>query len=134
MQIANPQRWVERDGDSWLKRTTARLLLVIGGFSRVESRRGDLRLVTRPALEALKCLPERRRFMKGLFAWVGFRTAYVAYRRAPRHAGTTSWNYWKLWNFAVEGITSFSSAPLRVASYLGFLVSLFSFLYAHHNL
>ncbi|GBR75197.1 glycosyltransferase [Acidiphilium acidophilum DSM 700] len=87
-------------------------------------------MISRPALDALKRLPERRRFMKGLFAWVGFRTATITYNRAPRHAGTTTWNYWKLWNFAIEGITSFSSAPLRLASYLGFAVSIFAFVYA----
>lgn len=131
-EVVNAVR-IERDGDSWLKRVTARgFYWVIGGLSDVEipADTGDFRLISRPALEALKCLPERRRFMKGLFAWVGFRTASVPYRRAPRHAGTTTWNYWKLWNFAIEGITSFSSAPLRLASYLGFAVSLFAFLYA----
>ncbi|MHB0889050.1 hypothetical protein [Acidithiobacillus sp.] len=91
---------------------------------------GDFRLLSRPTLEALKTLPERRRFMKGLFAWVGFRTANVYYRREPRNAGKTKWNYWRLWNFALEGITSFSQVPLQLASYLGFLVSAFAFLYA----
>lgn len=122
-----------RDSDAWLKRATAR------GFYRVMNRLshvgippdvGDFRLISRPTLEALRRMPERRRFMKGLFAWVGFRTATVHYRRAPRHAGRTSWNYWKLFGLAFEGITSFSSAPLRMASYSGFVVSLFAFAYA----
>ncbi len=91
---------------------------------------GDFRLVSRKALDALNQLPERRRFMKGLFAWIGFPVASVPYRREPRFRGKTSWNYWRLWNFAIEGITSFSNVPLRVASYLGLFVSLFAFLYA----
>jgi len=122
-----------RDGDGWLKRTTAHgFYLVINRMSDVPIPydTGDFRLISRPVIEALKRLPERRRFMKGLFAWVGFRTAEISYRRAPRNAGRTSWNYWKLWNFALEGITSFSSAPLRLASYFGFVISLFAFIYA----
>ena len=91
---------------------------------------GDFRLLSRPVLDALQTLPERRRFMKGLFAWVGFRSTNVYYHRAPRHAGRTTWNYWRLWNFAVEGITSFSQVPLQLAAYLGFMVSLLAFLYA----
>lgn len=122
-----------RAGDDWLKRSTAH------GFYRMFNRlsdveipadTGDFRLIARPALDALKRLPERRRFMKGLFAWVGFRTASVMYQRAPRNAGKTSWNYWKLWNLALEGVTSFSSVPLQLASYLGFAVSLFAFAFA----
>jgi glycosyltransferase involved in cell wall biosynthesis len=122
-----------RQGDGPLKRATAHSFYrVINRMSHVDipADTGDFRLISRPALDALKRLPERRRFMKGLFAWVGFRTATVTYDRAPRHAGTTTWNYWKLWNFAIEGITSFSSAPLRLASYLGFGVSVFAFVYA----
>jgi len=68
--------------------------------------------------------------MKGLFAWVGFRTASVHYHREPRYAGKTKWNYWRLWNFAVEGITSFSKVPLQLASHLGLIVSALAFLYA----
>ncbi|MHB1281673.1 MAG: glycosyltransferase, partial [Acidithiobacillus sp.] len=85
---------------------------------------------SRPVLDALQALPERRRFMKGLFAWVGFRSTNVYYHRAPRHAGKTTWNYWRLWNLAVEGVTSFSQVPLQLAAYLGFVVSLLAFLYA----
>lgn len=130
--VVNAMR-ASRESDSRMKRVTARgFYSVINRMSDVDipSDVGDFRLISRPALEALKRLPERRRFMKGLFAWVGFRTATVLYQRAPRHAGTTTWNYWKLWNFAIEGITSFSSAPLRLASYLGFAVSIFAFIYA----
>ena len=95
---------------------------------------GDFRLMDRKVVEALKTLPETRRFMKGLFAWVGFRTTTVEYKVAPREHGTTSFNTWKLWNFALEGITSFSSAPLRVWTYLGCTVSALSFVYAAYLL
>jgi hypothetical protein len=75
-------------------------------------------------------LPERTRFMKGLFAWVGFKQTALMFDREPRHAGTSKWSYWRLWNFALDAITSFSSLPLRVWSYAGFVIALFSFLYA----
>ncbi|MCW8306323.1 glycosyltransferase family 2 protein [Acidiphilium sp. PA] len=131
-EVVNAVR-ASREGDGPVKRATAHAFYrVINRMSQVDipADTGDFRLISRPALEALKRLPERRRFMKGLFAWVGFRTATITYDRAPRHAGTTTWNYWKLWNFAIEGITSFSSAPLRLASYLGFGVSVLAFIYA----
>lgn len=131
-EIVNAVR-ESREGEGWRKRLTAHLFYrVINRLSDVEipQNTGDFRLISRPVLTALKRLPERRRFMKGLFAWVGFRTATVTYRRARRHAGATNWSYWKLWNFALEGITSFSSVPLRLSSYLGFIVSIFSFIEA----
>jgi len=122
-----------RAGESWFKLVTARWFYrVMNRLSAIEIPRdtGDFRLLSRAALDALRQMPERRRFMKGMFVWVGFPTASVAYRRAPRHAGRSSWNYWRLWNFALEGITSFSQAPLRIASYLGLAVALLSLLYA----
>lgn len=88
---------------------------------------GDYRLISRRALAALGRLRERQRFMKGLFTWVGFRQKSVSYNRDPRFAGESKWNYWKLWNFAIDGITSFSSAPLKVATYAGLLTSLVAF-------
>lgn len=91
---------------------------------------GDFRLMDRKVVEALKTLPESRRFMKGLFAWVGFRSITIEYQVAPRAHGKTSFNTWKLWNFAIEGITSYSTAPLRIWTYLGSAVSALSFLYA----
>ncbi|MBA1204479.1 glycosyltransferase family 2 protein [Pseudomonas capeferrum] len=91
---------------------------------------GDFRLMDRKVVDALKTLPESRRFMKGLFAWVGFNSTVIEYKVAPREHGTTSFNTWKLWNFAIEGITNYSSAPLRVWTYLGCAVSALSFLYA----
>jgi len=78
----------------------------------------------------LKRLPERTRFMKGLFAWVGFKQATVLYDRHPRFAGNTKWNYWRLWNFAIDGIVSFSTVPLKVWSYFGLGIALMAFLYA----
>ena len=122
-----------RQGESWLKRVTA------GAFYRVlenmadipiPRNTGDFRLLARPAVDALKRLPERTRFMKGLFAWVGFKQATVLYDRHPRHAGLTKWNYWRLWNFAIDGIVSFSSAPLKVWSYFGLGIAVLAFLYA----
>jgi glycosyltransferase involved in cell wall biosynthesis len=85
--------------------------------------------MSRKVIEALKRLPENQRFMKGLFAWVGFNTAVVEYEQAPRAAGKTSYNGWKLWDFALDGITSFSTLPLRIWMYIGFLISFLSFLY-----
>jgi polyisoprenyl-phosphate glycosyltransferase len=126
-------RRMNRDSDSWAKRESA------NWFFRIHNRIanpvlprnvGDFRLMDRCVVDALKTLPEYHRFMKGLFAWVGFRTAYVDYARPKRAAGTTKFNGWKLWNFALEGITSFSTDPLRIWTYIGFLVSFVSFLFA----
>ncbi|RCN58277.1 glycosyltransferase [Acidiferrobacter thiooxydans] len=124
---------LSREGESLVKRASAHAFYRI--FNRISKvpipeDTGDFRLLSRPVLDALRQLPERRRFMKGLFAWVGFRTTSVSYHRAPRQAGHTTWNYVRLWRFAMDGILSFSDAPLRVASYLGLAVSLLSFLYA----
>jgi polyisoprenyl-phosphate glycosyltransferase len=91
---------------------------------------GDFRLMDRRVVEALRQLPENHRFMKGLFAWVGFRTVTVPYTPAPRHAGASSFNAWKLWNLALEGITSFSTVPLKIWTYIGLGVSLLSLMYA----
>ncbi|MDR2173505.1 MAG: glycosyltransferase family 2 protein [Burkholderiales bacterium] len=121
-----------RDGEGWVKKTTANMFYyVLEKMTRIPIPRntGDFRLISRPALQVLQRMPERSRFMKGMFAWVGFRQATVLFDRAPRHAGATKWNYWRLWNLALEGITSFSSLPLRVWSYLGLGVATFAFLY-----
>jgi polyisoprenyl-phosphate glycosyltransferase len=121
-----------RAGESWLKRLTA------SAFYRVMNRMsktpvphdtGDFRLMSRRAVDALKQLRERHRFMKGLFAWVGFKQVGLIYHRDPRAAGTTKFNYWKLWNFALEGITSFSTVPLRMATYIGLFTALTAFGY-----
>lgn len=122
-----------RQGETWLKRFTADAFYkMIGKMSYVNipPNTGDFRLLDRKVVEALKQLPERTRFMKGLFAWVGFKQTSVLFERQPRFQGTTSWNYWKLWNFALDGIASFSFIPLKVWSYLGLSVSFVSLLYA----
>jgi len=90
---------------------------------------GDYRLMSRRVIEALKQLPENQRFMKGLFAWTGYKTAIIEYKREVRIAGDSSFNGWKLWNFALDGITSFSTVPLRIWLYLGIIISFFAFLY-----
>ena len=122
-----------RDGEGWFKRATAH------GFYRVMQRlsktpipadTGDFRLLSPRALAALRQLRERHRFMKGLFGWVGFRQVAIPYRREARLAGRSKFNAWKLWNFALEGVTSFSTAPLRVATYLGLLTAALAFVYA----
>ncbi len=122
-----------RAGETWLKRRTAR------GFYRLMQRMGDLRLpedtgdfrlMSRRVVDAVRQLREQHRFMKGLFAWVGYPTTYVLYDRAPRHAGVSTWNYWALWNLALEGITSFTVMPLKLATYVGLGVALLSGVYA----
>jgi len=90
---------------------------------------GDYRLMSRRVVEELKKLPETQRFMKGIFAWLGFKTAVVEYKREGRAAGETSFNGWKLWNFALDGITSFSTAPLRIWLYVGMVLAFIAFLY-----
>lgn len=90
---------------------------------------GDYRLVSRRVVDSIKQMPERNRFMKGMFAWPGFSSIGVEYDRPGRHAGETKWNYWKLWNFALDGLTSFSTWPLRVWSYVGAVIAFFSLLY-----
>jgi glycosyltransferase involved in cell wall biosynthesis len=87
---------------------------------------GDFRLLSRQVVDAINALPERRRFMKGIYSWVGFKQTTVGYERSPRAAGSTSWNYWRLWNFALDGLTSFTSLPLRLWTYLGSLIFLIS--------
>jgi glycosyltransferase involved in cell wall biosynthesis len=122
-----------RDEDSLTKRVTA------GGFYRifnsltsipVPKNTGDFRLMDRRVADRLRELPERTRFMKGLFAWLGYKSAAVYYDRPGREDGKSTWNYWKLWNFALDGLTSFSTVPLRVWTYIGLIVSLLSFGYA----
>jgi len=124
---------VSRDGESFLKKSTAyafyRLIQRLSHV-RIPEDTGDFRLLGRRALDALGQVREQHRFMKGLFAWVGFPQKAVRYRREPRYAGRTSWNYWRLWNFALEGITSFTTAPLKAATYAGLFTALLAFVYA----
>lgn len=122
-----------RQGESWIKRFTASAFYrTIGKLShtRIPPNTGDFRLLDRRVVNALKQMPERNRFMKGLFAWVGFKQTSILYDRPQRYQGTTKWNYWRLWNFAIDGIAAFSLIPLKVWSYLGLTISLISFLYA----
>ncbi|MEX0644982.1 MAG: glycosyltransferase family 2 protein, partial [Parvularculaceae bacterium] len=115
-----------RHGESWLKKATARAfyrLMRHAGQVRLPENVGDFRLMSRKAVDAVCALRERHRFMKGVFAWVGFPSKVVLYDRAPRRAGSTKWNYWKLWNLSIEGVTSSTLAPLKISTYVGFLVA-----------
>jgi len=121
------------DKESFLKKFTSKAFYkIINKLSDIDIPQnvGDFRLISKDALNAVKQIRERKRFMKGIFAWVGFKTTSVYYERAPRYSGKTKWNYFKLINLAIEGITSFSIAPLRLASLLGLFVSFVAFLYA----
>ena len=123
----------DRSSDSFLKRKTAEFFYRFHNrlsTIQIPENVGDFRLMDRIAVDALKQLPEQQRFMKGLFAWVGFKTVTLDYTRNPRIAGTTKFSGWKLWNFALEGITSFSTAPLKFWSYIGGLGALVTFIYA----
>ena len=122
----------DRSADSLVKRASATLFYRLHNAMsdvKIPPDVGDYRLMDRAVVDVLNALPENRRFMKGLFAWAGFRTASVEYDRAPRASGRTSFNGWRLWNLAMEGITSFSLAPLRFWTYLGAGVSMVSLLY-----
>lgn len=123
----------DRRSDTAAKRATANLFYRL--FNKVSAIKipenaGDYRLMDRRVVEHIKALPERSRFMKGLFAWVGFNAVAVPYVRPERAAGETKFNFWKLWNFAIDGFTSFSTAPLRVWTYFGVLVAAVSIFYA----
>lgn len=124
---------VDRTSDTFSKRVTANLFYRI--FNKmtdypIPASTGDFRLMDREVINALKKLPERNRFNKGLFAWVGFRQIGVPYVRPPRAAGTTSWASPALWRLAVDGITSFSTVPLRMWSYIGFGAAVVALLWA----
>ena len=122
-----------RQGETWFKKASAAWFYkVINWLSDVHipENVGDFRLLSRRAVEALNQLPESNRFMKGLFAWIGYTQVVVEYARHPRAAGETKWPYFKLLNFAIEGITGFSVVPLRLASYAGFLTAFSAFVYA----
>ena len=125
-------RRLSRAGESAAKRWTAYAfyrLMSRGSSVSITPDVGDFRLLSRRAIDAMRQLRERSRFMKGLYAWVGYSRIQIGYQRASRHAGATKWNYWRLWNFAIEGFTSFSVTPLKIASYVGLLVALIAFVY-----
>ena len=124
---------VAREGEGWLKKSSAHVFYrVIQRLSKtpVPTDTGDFRLLSPRALAALRQLRERHRFMKGLFGWIGYNSVSLPYERGPREAGESKFNLWRLWNFALEGITSFSTAPLRLATYLGLGVAVVAFGYA----
>lgn len=123
----------DRQTDSFAKRFTAegfyRLFNKISAI-KIPENTGDYRLMDRRVVDTIKTLPERSRFMKGLFAWVGYRSIGVPYARPSRAAGKTKFSFWRLWNFALEGFVSFSTAPLRVWTYIGVAIAFASFVYA----
>jgi glycosyltransferase involved in cell wall biosynthesis len=125
-------RRIDRSSDTLPKRLSASLFYDAHNWVsqiKLPANVGDCRLMSRQVVEALKLLPEKQRFMKGLFAWVGFKTITINYVRDKRHEGNSKFSFWKLWNFALEGFTSFSTWPLRVWTYLGMLGALISMSY-----
>jgi polyisoprenyl-phosphate glycosyltransferase len=122
-----------RRSDSLPKRLTADLYYRAHNYlssDKIPEHAGDFRLLDRAVVEIIKAMPERNRFMKGLFAWSGFRQAAVEYSRAERTVGRTKFRYWKLWTLALDGITSASTMPLRIWSYIGVVIAFFTLLYA----
>lgn len=129
-EIVNMRR-INRDCDSWLKRFTSTWFYKVLSFFcdfEVDNNVGDFRLLGRKAIDAVNLLQEKNRFMKGIFSWVGFEKVTIDYVRQPRKAGKTKWRYWRLWNFALDGITSFSTTPLKISSYVGFFFAFSSFI------
>ncbi|WP_313202602.1 glycosyltransferase family 2 protein [Pseudomonas sp.] len=117
----------DRSCDSYLKRfTAAGFYLLLNRISqiRIEENVGDFRLLDRKVVEVIKAMPEQQLFMKGVLSWPGFKTAVVEYERASRTAGNSRFNGWKLWNLALDGITSFSTVPLRLWTYVGGVIAL----------
>lgn len=130
--IVNARR-ASRSSEGFLKRITSKYFYAI--FNKlsdydVQPNVGDFRLIDRKVVDVINVMPERVRFMKGIFSWVGFNPVTIDYERPERAVGQTKWNYWKLWNFAIDGITASSTLPIRIWTYFGLALSLFSFLYA----
>jgi glycosyltransferase involved in cell wall biosynthesis len=122
-----------RQADSLAKRLTAGFYYRAHNWvsaDKIPNNAGDFRLMDRRVVDVIRQLPERNRFMKGLFAWAGFRQTAVEYDRAEREHGASSFGYWKLWTLALDGITSGTTIPLRIWSYIGALVALFALAYA----
>ncbi len=120
----------DRSDDTLVKRTTAGLFYKIFNMLsdlKIPENVGDFRLMDRKVVDIIKTLPERKRFMKGLFAFVGFEPTYIGYKRPERLKGKSKWNYWKLWNYALDGVTSFSSFPLKISMYFGLLITILAF-------
>jgi polyisoprenyl-phosphate glycosyltransferase len=134
VEVVYGQR-ASRAGESGVKKFTSyafyRIISAIGG-RLIPVDTGDFRILSRRAVQALDEIRERHRFMKGLFSWIGFRQVPIVYERDARFAGTTKWNYWKLWNFSIEGITSFSIGPLKIASYAGLVTAVIAIVYGFY--
>ena len=125
-------RRVNRSTDSWLKRTSAKWFYKLHNHIsdiQIPDQVGDFRLIDKKVLSIIKTLPESQRFMKGIFAWVGFKSSTINYKRGTRTQGHTKFNIWKLWNFALDGITGYSTILLKIWTYLGLLVSVIAFVY-----
>lgn len=123
----------DRQEDSFAKRFSSSLFYKLNNKIsdvKLPDNVGDFRLFTRKVLNAINSLPENQRFMKGIFAWVGFNSITIEYKRPQRIAGSSKFNGWKLWNFALQGITGFGTLPLRIWTYIGFIVSFLAFIYA----
>jgi glycosyltransferase involved in cell wall biosynthesis len=121
-----------RDGETLFKKLSAAAFYrLMQRMSRIKlpEDTGDYRLLSRRAVDALNTLLEHHRFMKGLFTWIGYKQIAVLYDRDPRFAGETKWNYWRLWNLAIEGITAFTTAPLKFSTYIGLFTAFGAFLY-----
>lgn len=121
-----------REGETWFKKTSSSMFYRILQKSTnipIQIDTGDFRLLDRHCVEALRQIRESQRYTKGMFSWIGYKKKEITYDRDPRAAGQTKWNYRKLFNFAIDGITSFTTAPLRISSILGFVVSLTAFVF-----
>lgn len=121
-----------RKGETWLKKNSSKAYYQILQKSTnipIQIDTGDFRLLDRRCIEALKEIRESQRYTKGMFSWIGYKKKEITYDRDPRVAGTTKWNYRKLINFAIDGITSFTTTPLRISSVLGFIVSIIAFIF-----
>jgi glycosyltransferase involved in cell wall biosynthesis len=123
---------VSREGETWFKKTSSQWFYKILQKSTnipIQIDTGDFRLLDRRCVEAIKQIRESQRYTKGMFSWIGYSKKEITYHRDPRVAGETKWNYVKLFNLAVDGITSFTTAPLRISSFMGFLVSIIAFIF-----
>ncbi|MEI7539398.1 MAG: glycosyltransferase family 2 protein [Candidatus Saccharibacteria bacterium] len=123
---------VSREGETWFKKTSSQWFYKILQKSTnipIQIDTGDFRLLDRRCVEAIKQIRESQRYTKGMFSWIGYSKKEITYHRDPRIAGETKWNYLKLFNLAVDGITSFTTAPLRISSFMGFLVSIIAFVF-----
>jgi glycosyltransferase involved in cell wall biosynthesis len=121
-----------REGETWLKKASSSLyyrLLQKSTHIKIQQDTGDFRLLDKRCVEALKQIRESQRYTKGMFSWIGYKKKEITYDRDPRAAGETKWNYPKLINFAIDGLTSFTTAPLRISSVLGFIISFIAFIF-----